>query len=125
MADKGRAVDALIGQRERLTASIRAKVAHPFHVIKNLFRHRKLRYRGLAKNTAQLFSLLGLANLVIAKRSLLALQARGASLSVPQKRGSRPASAISRHQRAQWTLSSLAMATQSEIGRLASANLND
>ena len=77
--DKGRAVDALIDQRERLTASIRAKVEHPFHVIKNLFRHRKLRYRGLAKNTAQLFSLLGLANLVIAKRSLLALQARGAS----------------------------------------------
>lgn len=77
--DKGRAVDALIDQRERLTASIRAKVEHPFHVIKNLFRHRKLRYRGLAKNTAQLFSLFGLANLVIAKRSLLALQARGAT----------------------------------------------
>lgn len=33
-----------------------AKVEHPFHVIKNLFRHRKTRYRGLAKNTAQLFT---------------------------------------------------------------------
>ena len=35
-----------------LKASVRAKVAHPFHVVKNLFRHRKARYRGLAKNTA-------------------------------------------------------------------------
>lgn len=56
-----------------------AKVEHPFHVIKNLFRHKKARYKGMAKNEAQLFSLFGLANLVIAKRRLLALHARGAS----------------------------------------------
>lgn len=31
---------------------------HPLHVIKNLFHHRKTRYRGLAKNTAQLSILL-------------------------------------------------------------------
>jgi IS5 family transposase len=48
-------------------------------VIKNLFKHRKVRYKGLAKNEAQLFSLFGLANLVIAKRRLMALHARGAS----------------------------------------------
>lgn len=30
---------------EHLKASVRAKVEHPFHVIKNLFRHRKTRYR--------------------------------------------------------------------------------
>jgi IS5 family transposase len=48
-------------------------------VIKNLFRHKKVRYKGLAKNQAQLFALFGLANLVIAKRPLLALHARGAS----------------------------------------------
>ena len=53
---------------EILKASVRAKVEHPFHVIKNLFRHRKTRYRGLAKNTAQLFTLFGLANLVLAGR---------------------------------------------------------
>jgi len=47
--------------------------------VKNLFRHRKTRYRGLAKNTAQLFSLFGLANLVMARRRLLALDTRGAS----------------------------------------------
>ena len=40
------------------------------HVVKNLFRHRKVRYRGLAKNTAQLFSLFALANLVLARRLL-------------------------------------------------------
>jgi IS5 family transposase len=55
------------------------KVEHPFHVVKNLFRHRKVRYKGLAKNEAQLFSLFGLANLVIAERRLLAFDARGAS----------------------------------------------
>ena len=36
---------------EHLKASVRAKVEPPFHVIKNLFRHRKTRYRGLDKNT--------------------------------------------------------------------------
>ncbi|MBZ5875554.1 IS5 family transposase [Chromohalobacter israelensis] len=53
---------------EKAKASIRAKVEHPFHVIKNLFGYRKTRYKGLAKNQAQLFSLFGLANLVLATR---------------------------------------------------------
>jgi IS5 family transposase len=75
--------DSALGQMlekvEKIKASIRAKVEHPFHVIKNLFRHRKTRYRGLAKNHAQLFSLFGLANLVITKRRLLAVHGGGAS----------------------------------------------
>jgi IS5 family transposase len=50
---------------EQAKASIRSKVEHPFHVVKNLFRHRKARYRGLAKNTAHLLTLFGLANLVL------------------------------------------------------------
>lgn len=66
-------------QIERIKASIRAKVEHPFHIIKNRFGLRKVRYQGLAKNTAQLFTLLGLANLLIAKRRLFALHAQGAS----------------------------------------------
>ena len=53
---------------EHCKASIRAKVEHPFHVIKNLFGHRKVRYRGMEKDQAQLFSLFALANLVLAKR---------------------------------------------------------
>ena len=56
---------------EKAKAQVRALVEHPFHVIKNLFRHRKARYRGLAKNLAQLYSLFALANLTLAKRSLL------------------------------------------------------
>jgi IS5 family transposase len=69
----------LLEKAEQLKASIRAKVEHPFHVIKNLFHHKKTRYKGLAKNEAQLFSLFGLANLVIAKRSLLRCAGRSAS----------------------------------------------
>lgn len=64
---------------ERAKARIRAKVEHPFHVVKNLFRHRKTRYRGLAKNLAQLFTLFGFANWVLARRRLWALHAQGAS----------------------------------------------
>ena len=57
---------------EQAKASIRAKVEHPFHVVKNLFRHRKIRYRGLDKYTKHLFTLFGLANLVLARKWLLA-----------------------------------------------------
>ena len=64
------AVDELLENIEHTKASIRAKVEHPFHVVKNLFLHRKTRYKGLAKNTAQLFSLFGFANLVLARRWL-------------------------------------------------------
>ena len=62
----------LLDRFEWLKASIRAKVEHPFHVVKNLFRHRKVRYRGMAKNEAQLFSLFGFANLVLARKRLFA-----------------------------------------------------
>ncbi|MCW2957195.1 MAG: Mobile element protein [Thermoleophilia bacterium] len=57
---------------EKTKAQVRARVEHPFHVVKNLFGHRKVRYRGLFKNTAQLQSLFALANLFLARRSLLA-----------------------------------------------------
>ena len=62
----GRAIEKL----EKTKASVRAKVEHCFHVLKCLFKHRKTRYRGLAKNNAQLFTLFGLANLVLARRYL-------------------------------------------------------
>ena len=64
---------------EKLKASMRAKVEHPFHIIKNIFQLKKVRYRGLVKNTTQLLTLFGLANLLIAKRRILALHAQGAS----------------------------------------------
>ena len=67
-----KAVRDLAEPVERALAQLRAPVEHPFHVVKNLFRHKKLRYRGLAKNTAQLRTLFALANLVIVKKILLA-----------------------------------------------------
>jgi len=64
---------------ERTKAQIRARVEHPFHVIKNLFGHKKVSYKGLKKNRARMYSLFALANLVIAKNDLLAPQGIGAS----------------------------------------------
>ena len=57
---------------EKAKASVRAFVEHPFHIVKNLFRHRKVRYRGLAKNGHQLYVLFGLANVVIGSRTATA-----------------------------------------------------
>ena len=57
---------------EKAKASVRAFVEHPFHILKNLFCHRKVRYRGLAKNGHQLHTLFGLANLIIAARQTTA-----------------------------------------------------
>jgi IS5 family transposase len=64
---------------ETSKAQLRAIVEHPFHVLKNLFKHRKTRYRGLAKNTAQLFSLFGMVNLMLASRWLLGVPGARAS----------------------------------------------
>jgi len=54
---------------EKTKASVRAFVEHPFHILKNIFRHRKVRYRGLAKNGHQLYTLFALANVVIGARA--------------------------------------------------------
>ena len=53
-------------------ASVRAKVEHPFRVIKRQFGYTKVRYRGLAKNTAQIVTLFALSNLWMARRRWLA-----------------------------------------------------
>ena len=60
-----------------MKAQIRARVEHPFHVVKNLFHHRKTRYKGLAKNTAQLYSLFALANLYMARKHLQSMGPAG------------------------------------------------
>ncbi len=60
--------DAIAEQTEQLKASIPAKVEHPFRVIKRQFGHIKVRYRGLAKNTAQLRMLFALSTLWMARR---------------------------------------------------------
>jgi IS5 family transposase len=74
--NKDTAWGQLLEQAEQLKASIRAKVEHPFRVIKRQFGHTKVRYRGLEKNTAQLFTLFALSNLwMVRKRILQDLQA--------------------------------------------------
>ena len=57
---------------ERLKAQTRRRVEHVFHLIKDRFRPRQRRYKGLKKNGAQQEVLCALANLIIAKPALLA-----------------------------------------------------
>ena len=69
--DKDNEVDALLDQIEKLKAGVRAKVEHPFRVIKRQFGFVKVRYRGLKKNTAQLFTLFALSNLWMVRGKLM------------------------------------------------------
>ena len=62
----------LTAKIEHAKASIRARVEHPFRVIKRQFGHVKVRYRGLEKNGAQVLTLFALSNLWMARRHLLA-----------------------------------------------------
>ena len=61
----------LLDKAEQVKASVRAKVEHPFRVIKCQFGFTKVRYKGLAKNTAQLMTLFALSNVWMARRHLL------------------------------------------------------
>jgi IS5 family transposase len=71
---EGRAKDKL-RKAEHAKASIRAKVEHPFRVIKRQFGLLKVRYRGLAKNTAHVVTLVALSNLWMARKRLMAVAA--------------------------------------------------
>jgi IS5 family transposase len=61
----------IIEELEHAKASIRAAVEHPFRVIKRQFGYVKVRYRGLAKNGAQVTTLFALSNLWMARKHLL------------------------------------------------------
>jgi IS5 family transposase len=65
--------DALLDKIERIKAGVRAKVEHPFRVIKRQFGHVKVRYRGLKKNTAQLKTLFALSNLWMVRNKVQGL----------------------------------------------------
>ena len=69
--DKETKLGGLLDKIEQLKASVRAKVEHPFRVIKQQFGFTKVRYRGLAKNTAQLITLFALSNLWMARRRII------------------------------------------------------
>jgi IS5 family transposase len=66
------ALHPIDAQINRMIAIVRAKVEHPFRMIKRHFGHVKTRYRGLAENRAQLFTLFVLGNLFIVRRRLMA-----------------------------------------------------
>jgi IS5 family transposase len=54
----------------RTRSRIRARGEHAFHVVKRLWGFAKVRYRGLAKNTARAFTLFALANLYLVRHRL-------------------------------------------------------
>jgi transposase, IS5 family len=62
---KGLSQDSPEARREKLKASVRAKVEHPFRYVKRMFGYSKVRYRGLQKNTERIALLLGFTNLLI------------------------------------------------------------
>jgi len=68
----GRPLSAQQRKLNRLRSATRARCEHAFHVVKCLWGFTKVRYRGLAKNTARLFAVFALANLYLARRRLLA-----------------------------------------------------
>jgi len=55
----------------RARSRCRARGEHAFHVVKRLWGFAKVRYRGLAKNTARTFAIFALANLYLVRRRLL------------------------------------------------------
>jgi IS5 family transposase len=63
--------DTSVASINRTIAMVRARVEHPFRVLKRQFGYLKTRYRGLAKNRAQLFTLFALGNLFLVRRRLL------------------------------------------------------
>jgi IS5 family transposase len=69
--DKDTPMGAIMDALEKTKARIRAKVEHPFRVIKCQFGHHKTRYRGLAKNTHELRVMFALSNLWMVRKRIL------------------------------------------------------
>lgn len=57
--------------RNRRLSRVRATVEHPFLVVKRLWGHAKVRYRGIKKNLAQMYTLFALANVFRVRRQLM------------------------------------------------------
>jgi IS5 family transposase len=71
-AKPGRTLTKRQRARNRRFGKVRAKVEHVFRVVKCQFGYRKVRYRGIAKNGAQVFALFALANLYLVRRRIAA-----------------------------------------------------
>jgi len=72
-ARPGRKLSGTHKRFNRKMSSVRAKVEHVFRVMKCQFGYRKARYKGIAKNEAQVLTLMGLVNLYLARRKLLGI----------------------------------------------------
>ena len=62
-AMKGKKLSSSQRKKNKKRSSVRSGVEHPFHTIKHLWKYQKVRYKGLAKNTVQIFTLCFLSNL--------------------------------------------------------------
>lgn len=71
-AKRGQALSERARAFNRRHNAVRARVEHVFHVVKRLWGHAKVRYRGLDKNANRYFTLFALANLYLLRRRLLA-----------------------------------------------------
>lgn len=69
-AKPGQKLSRWMRAKNKRFGKVRAKVEHVFRVLKCQFGYRKVRYRGINKNGAQVFALLALANLFLARRKL-------------------------------------------------------
>ncbi len=65
--------------KNKTKSSVRAKVEHPFLIIKRIFGFVKTRYKGLAKNAHRLFVTCALTNLYLMRRRLWRLSGRSVS----------------------------------------------
>ena len=69
-APRGKKLSSSQRKRNKKLSSARAFVEHPFNVIKNWFKFKKVRYVGIAKNTAHVFMLAMLHNIYKVRKLL-------------------------------------------------------
>lgn len=69
---KGGGIDEIERAKNRNKSKTRARVEHVFAVVKRLWGFAKVRYRGLQKNATRSFVVLGLANIYLARKRLMA-----------------------------------------------------
>ena len=72
-AKRGKKLNAADTAFNKKHNKTRATVEHPFRIVKDLWGYTKVRYKGLEKNAAQVFTLFALSNLYMARKELLAL----------------------------------------------------
>jgi len=71
-AKRGKKLNCADRSFNKKSNRVRAHVEHAFGIVKHLWGYRKVRYRGLDKNAAQVFTLFALANFYKVRHELLA-----------------------------------------------------